>query len=277
MLQPELSKIELVLVQQAVEGDRKVMEQILKALEKPLFGLALRMHLSREDAQEALQEALLKIVTRLSTFKGESRFSTWAWSVATRSILDFRRGLARQAKLSFEAFAEDLGQGLEENPSLVAEERVWLGQVKVGCSRALLQCLDGEHRLAYILVEIMGFEPQEAAEICEVLSPTLRKRLSRARKKVYQHLQANCGVVSDQACCSCEGRLKRAQKLQRLDGQDQMDVSLEELRSTIRRLDGLQAVASYYQAEKAPKPGPEVLEQVYQVLGKGLGGPSLLN
>ncbi len=56
-----------------------------------------------------------------------------------------------------------------------------------------------------------------------------------------------------------------------------MDVSLEELRSTIRRLDGLQAVASYYQADKAPNPGPEVLEQVYQVLGKGLGGPSLLN
>ena len=170
-----------------------------------------------DDAEDATQEALLKIVTRLSTFRRESRFSTWAWSVAARSILDFKRGRARAPQLSFEDFEADLARDLDLTTSPRAEDAVYLAQVKIGCARAMLQCLDGDHRVAYVLGEILGLDQREAARALGVSDAAFRKRLARARERVSATVRRACGLVNDKAPCRCHRRLVPAQRLGRID------------------------------------------------------------
>lgn len=235
------------------------MRTLLSTLQPALHGLALRMLGSRDDAADALQECLLRIVTRLSTYRAESKFSTWAWTLAVRSFLDFRRGMARRARLSFDAFAEDLATGMEDASAARPEDRVYLQQVKVGCGRALLQCLDGDHRVAYVLVEIMGFEPSDAAVVCDVPGPTFRKRLSRARGRVRDHLNTNCGVANADAACRCSRRLPRARALGRLHPDDEMQVSVAALTKT---LDGAANLAAYYRRDREATVPEHALDQV---------------
>ena len=87
------------------------------------------------DAEDATQEALVRVVTNLATFRGESRFSTWSWTIATRCVLDFRNGRARRSGVTAEAFAADLADGMASTATPDPETSALLGQVKLGCGR----------------------------------------------------------------------------------------------------------------------------------------------
>src|SRR5215813_5052738 len=108
-----LADIDAALVALAADGDARAVADIVRALERPIYGIAQRMLLDRGDAEDATQEALIRIVTRLATFRGESKFSTWAYRIAVRRVLDFREQRAAAARVTEEAFAADLADGLD--------------------------------------------------------------------------------------------------------------------------------------------------------------------
>jgi len=250
------------LVAEAVEGDAAAVRTIVRGLQRPFYNLALRMLMVPADAEEAAQEALLRVVTRLSTFDGRSKFSTWAWRVAVRRILDFREGVVRAPMLTFEDFAADLSHGLDRDAS-DPDDAPLLQQVKVACGRALLQCLDGDHRVAYVLGEVLELTGTEAADVLGIPAATFRKRLSRARERVSEHLTRHCGVVSSDAVCSCSGRSRRARELQRLapgDREGQLD--LVTLRRTIQEVSELARGGIYYRADPSAQPPPGLLARV---------------
>ena len=91
-----LDRIDTELVRRATSGDAGAVDEIVTALSRPFYNLALRMLHHHQDAEDATQEALFRVVTNLATFRGESRFSTWSWTIATRCVLDFRNGRARR-------------------------------------------------------------------------------------------------------------------------------------------------------------------------------------
>jgi RNA polymerase sigma factor (sigma-70 family) len=258
-----LDDVSLQTVQRAISGDRTAIEEIVRALEKPFFNLALRMMLNPADAEDATQECLIRVVTRLVQFRGDSKFSTWAWRIAVTRILDYRDQSVRRPMLFFEGFAADLADGLETTAVERAEDAVLLEEVKIGCGRALLQCLDGAHRLAYILGEIMGLDGAEAAEILAVSPTVYRKRLSRARERIRGALSAQCGIVNPQAACQCHRRLTRAIELGRVAPDKAAGgVDLVRLRSRIRQLDAIERAASYYRADPESKPRQDLVRSV---------------
>jgi len=184
----------LQLVEQATAGNAVALDEILTTLSRPVYNLALRMLQNHQDAEDAAQESLLRVATNLSTFQGNSRFSTWSWTVATRCILDYQKGRATRASLSADVFSADLADGMTDVSQNDPETNTYLAQVKIGCSRAMLQVLDGDHRLAYVLSEILGLDQAEAAQALGISFATYRKRLSRARAQLQHILQQNCGI-----------------------------------------------------------------------------------
>ncbi len=261
-----LDRLTPEVVQRATSGDGAALDQILTALLRPFYNLALRMLGNHEDAEDATQECLLRVATKLSTFRGESRFSTWAWTVATRCVLDFREGRAKKAALTSEAFSLDLADGLDlaapDNP----ETAVYLSQVKLGCGRAMLQVLDGDHRLAYTLSEIMGLDQAEAAAALGISHAAFRKRLSRARSRVREVLRQNCGIVDQSNSCRCKGRRARAIELERLEPQDAVEMDLEAVSEQVRALDELSQDAGYFQADPMANASERLLPRVTEVL-----------
>jgi RNA polymerase sigma factor (sigma-70 family) len=244
-----LSQLTPELAARAAEGDRTAIEEIVRALQRPLYNLALRMLLLPQDAEDATQEALLRIVTHLGQYRAESRFATWAWRIAVRRILDFREQRGRGAPITFEAFAADLGDGLDEQAAERAEDAVLYRQLKTLCSRALLQCLDADHRVAYILGEIVGLASPDAAEILDIEPATLRKRLSRAREQLADFLGKHCGVFNPEARCACHRRSERALQLGRIrrgSPPPTGEPDLPALRAQLATVTELRRVAAYY-------------------------------
>ncbi len=245
-----LDQLDDSLLEGARAGDRRALRELVDALRRPVYNLALRMLPTAAEAEEATQEALLKIVTGLSTFEGHSRLSTWAWTVASRTLLDYRKGQHRRPLYSIEEFQESLADCLDEEARERPEDRILLGQLKIACARALLQTLDAEHRLAFILGEILEVPGPDAARIAEVGEPTFRKRLSRARARLYPALQAHCGVVEPRARCRCHRRLDRARELGRVpEGAPDPGLDVAALRAALAEIEDLAARgAAYYRS-----------------------------
>jgi RNA polymerase sigma factor (sigma-70 family) len=79
------------LVEKARAGDRAAMEALLSPWSKPLYGYIYRMVTSREDAEDLLQEALVRAIEQIPRFRGEARFKSWLFGIATNVSLDHLR------------------------------------------------------------------------------------------------------------------------------------------------------------------------------------------
>ncbi len=102
----------------ALAGDRNAVAALVRALQHDVYGLALRMLWHREDAEEATQEILIRVVTRLSQFDFRSQLKTWVFRVATNYLLDVKKSPVERLGLSFARFGEDLRDGLSsEGPA----------------------------------------------------------------------------------------------------------------------------------------------------------------
>jgi RNA polymerase sigma factor (sigma-70 family) len=194
----------------AIDGDRDALETLVRALQGDIYGLALRMLCNREDAEDATQEILVRIITRLSQFDFRSKLKTWAFRVAVNYILDVKKSPVERFHLSFEQFAQELSDGLGLEAPAETEYSLLIEEVKVGCSLGMLQCLDRPHRLAYVLGEIFEMSGPQAAESLDISPDLFRKRLQHARTAILTFTRQYCGLVSEAAACSCNRQVPAA-------------------------------------------------------------------
>ena len=186
-------------MRRAAAGDRAALESLIEGIQDKVYGLALRMLWHPDDARDATQEILLRVVTHLSSYRHESSFLTWVYRLATNALLNFRKSRLEREAYDFQRFGRELDQGLSESPSV--ENALLIEEIKVGCTLGMLTCLDRNHRLAYIIGEILEFDGTQAAEILEISPSSFRQRLSRARKAVIEFTRRKCGIVnSDNPC-----------------------------------------------------------------------------
>jgi RNA polymerase sigma factor (sigma-70 family) len=194
----------------AVAGDKDALNQVVSGVQDEIYGLSLRMLCNREDAEDATQEILIRIVTHLAQFDFRSRLKTWAYRIAVNYILDVKKSAAERMRSSFEQFAEEIVRGIRSDAPPESEQLLLLEEVKIGCTFGMLQCLDREHRLAYILGEIMEFSGPEAAEVLNISPVLFRKRLQLARSSLIDFTKRYCGLVSDTAPCRCNRQIPSA-------------------------------------------------------------------
>lgn len=197
-------------VEAAQQGDRDALEDIIHHQQNRVYHLAMRMLVNPADAQEATQEILILVITKLSTFRGDSALDTWIYRVAVNYLMTARKIASRDPGLNFELFAADLENGLVSQPPPSPEDTVMLNELRISCTMAMLLCLDMKHRIAYVLGDILEFDQSEAAQIIGTSKTNYRKRLSRAREQVVGFTSSHCGLASKQAACSCPKRLPAA-------------------------------------------------------------------
>lgn len=202
------------LAQAAGEGNRHALEAVVRSVCNDIYRLALRMTGNVPDAEDATQEILIKLITRLSSYRGESSLQTWAYRVAMNHLLDRRRSLLESLELNFDAFATDLLDGLDTAAS--GEDSILAHEVRLGCTLAMLTCVDRGERAAYLLGEVFDLPDETAAEILAIKVAALRQRRSRAKRKIEGFTRSYCGLVSDSAACRCDRRVGRAVQLGRV-------------------------------------------------------------
>lgn len=256
-------------VEDAKAGDRAAFEVVVRAVQDDVYRLALRMLGCPDDARDACQEILVKIVTRLGSFRGESSLRTWSYRIAVRHLLDRRKSRVEALALSFERFGADLLDGLAAEGTddpLMAEE------VKLGCSLAMLTCLDRDQRIAYVLADVFDLPNEEAAALCGVSEETYRQRLSRARRALEAFTTSYCGLVNPRAACRCDQRIVRAQELGRIQ-RGQPRLARSGAAEVAREMETLHATARLMRSH----PRYEAPADVIQVIQAALNESTLLN
>ncbi len=205
------------LAERAKAGEQEALEGLVRGLQDPLYRLALRFVGDPEGARDATQEVLILVVTQLSTFRGESAVTTWAYRVASRHLL---RQKKRARRTRFATIEAQLGQPANAiEPALLAsvEERYLEEELFLSCTQAMLRALDAEQRIAFILGAILELDAHEAAAVLEISEPTFRKRLSRARRALDAFVSKSCGVANERAPCRCRFQVNHAHRQGRLD------------------------------------------------------------
>lgn len=259
----------------ALDGDREALERLVRAIQPKVHRLAMRFFGHPQTAEDATQEALVQVVTKLDRFEGRSEFSTWVYRVATNRFLSMARSPAEHMAMSFEEFAEDLATipASARTASLPdVDEALLAEEVKIGCTTAMLLCLDRGHRLAYVLGEILELDHNTAAEILDVSPAAFRKRLQRARSSITDLMRRRCGLYDPANPCRCRARVPVAIEQGRLDPNELVFASsVEQARrfpavlEEIRRIDAADRAAALYRSHPDTRPKADFVSFVREL------------
>jgi RNA polymerase sigma factor (sigma-70 family) len=195
------------LVARARSGDRRALEDLIQRHQGWMYNIALRMLYHPQDAEDATQEILVKVMTRLSSFEGRSSFRTWLYRIVVNHVLNMKRGRVEHASTEFASY----GAALDATPDLdladskeaSAEMRILVTETMLSCTSGMLLCLDREQRLSYILGAIFEVSDTLAAEVLEISPENFRQRLARARRDLRNFMNDKCGLVNQANPCRC--------------------------------------------------------------------------
>jgi RNA polymerase sigma factor (sigma-70 family) len=196
-----------VLASHAVAGDRPALEELVARHAPWIFNIAVRMVWRRDDAADVTQEVLVKVVTRLASFRGESAFRTWLYRIVVNHVINWKKKqpLERLPR-PFDAFVADLDEAGDaptpDEPGGVPPA-VLEYEAKVGCMLAMLMCLDRRQRMVFVLGEILGVTDRFGAEVADLTPANFRQILARTRRDLYSFMNGKCGLVNAANPCRC--------------------------------------------------------------------------
>lgn len=207
-------------VARATGGDHDALDQVIRAIQHRVYGLALRMLGHPEDAADATQEILIKVITHLGQFRGQSAVTTWVYRIAANHLLTARTSRREQRTGTFDDLDAALEAGLafgatadEDTPHAHA----LLEEVRISCTQGMLLCLDREQRLAFILGVVFNVSSAEGGAILAITPVAFRQRLARARRALRAFMDRRCGLVNANAACQCGRQVRPAIQSGRLD------------------------------------------------------------
>ena len=208
------------LVDLAKEGQKDALEELVRGIQGRIYNLALRALFLPADAEDATQEILIKVITHLADFKGESRFTTWVFRIATNHLLTTQKCRAEKRGFSFQKAEEGIESALSTPSSENAEaceSGLVVEEVRLACLQGMLLCLSREIRLAFILGVVFEVTSDEGSRILNITQETFRQRLSRGRKQIQEFMTKKCSLINPENPCVCARLIPHEIRIKMLD------------------------------------------------------------
>jgi RNA polymerase sigma-70 factor (ECF subfamily) len=196
---PVAAEDDETLAASAAAGDEAAFETLVTRYQDRVYRLAARLTGFEADAKDVLQETFLSAYRALPAFRGESRFSTWLYRIATNAALMNRRARSRRPTESLESllprFDED-GRHCGEPADIAAASRVEERldrKILADKARAGLDRLPDLYRDAFVLRDLEELTTAEVAEILGIDPAAVRQRVHRARLMLRGYLTELAG------------------------------------------------------------------------------------
>lgn len=173
------------LIERATSGDPAAFNRLMEMHEKRMYAVALRMFGNREDAQDSLQEAMLRVYRSIGGFKGQSSFGTWVYRITMNTCLDEIRRKKNKQSASLDNMLDQGWAPTDEGAS--PEKRVMQQEMLKSIAQSI-QELPEDMRSAIIMRDVHGYSYEEIADTLNVNVGTIKSRISRGREKLREKL-----------------------------------------------------------------------------------------
>lgn len=160
------------------------------------------------EAEDITQEVFEKVSRKLKTFKGESKFSTWIYRIATNTAFDRLRSPSLKhasEHTPFEKIADPEARNVWNGQRETAIDQNVIRKEMSACVREYIDKLPSDHRAVLILSEIEGFKNKEIADILQISLENVKIRLHRARAGLKKELDNGCDFYqNEQGTLACD-------------------------------------------------------------------------
>lgn len=252
------------LVQLCQEGNKQSLETLIKPIQPLVFNLSLRFLWNREDAEDATQEILIKIISNLHKYDGRSQFKTWAYRVATNYLINLTKTKIETVLTSFEVFSNDLSNSKDLIEYNQPDKNLLEKELKIGCTLAMIQCLDRDLRITFILGGILKIKSQVGSTITNSTPENFRKRLALSRKILASFLDGNCGVYNPNNKCRCNKRISSALSCGKIDKNNlSFSNKIERYNNEMEELHSLAGIYNNHGVFKSEK---SIIEELNQLI-----------
>lgn len=161
----------------AVGGDREALATLVRRHQPWIYNVAFRMVMVPAEAEDVTQDVLVKVLTKLSSYDPEKgAFRTWLYRIVTNHVLNTKSRGYEKHITGFETYYAFVDQIPNQDSDDTA--------------------------VAFGATDAVG------SEVMGVSRNTFRKTLSRARAKLRQYMNGNCGLVNPEAPCRCRKKIK---------------------------------------------------------------------
>ena len=177
------AKTDQFYIERVLQGDSNAFAFLINRYKDMVFTLALKIVKSREDAEEVAQDSFLKAYQKLDGFKGQSKFSTWLYTIVYRSSLT----KVRKKKLEttdIDSYVLDNHRDGQDFPQLEAMKN---GEQQ----KYVRQAIDNLGETDSLLITLFYLHDnsiEEIQEITDMSQSNVKVRLFRARKRLYKEL-----------------------------------------------------------------------------------------
>lgn len=181
------------LIKKIKQGDTDAFSELVLLYEKKAINFTYRILNDMSDAQDATQEAFLRVFDKIDSFQGNSSFSTWFYTILNNICLDILRKRSRQADTISIGQTDSNDEEYElqiEDSSPGPYEQLQKKSAMETLEKALTQLSD-EHRTVIVMRDLNGLEYEEISSILKVSLGTVKSRLSRARLALRKVLAEN--------------------------------------------------------------------------------------
>ena len=205
----------LALLERAKSGDRDAFGALAEEHRAALLRLCWKMTGSREEAEDLVQETLLRAYTHIAEFELRSSLSTWLHRIATNACLDQqKRAKPWDLEKRFAWFREngELVQQMEQTLYLSPERAAEVKEVAATCVNCVMMSLPEKQRAAIALCDQLGLSREEAAQAIGASVASVKTELHRGRKTMADVYEHHCQLVDeDNECDGClwAGRVQR--------------------------------------------------------------------
>jgi RNA polymerase sigma factor (sigma-70 family) len=177
------------------------LDDIASSYGKLVSSICHRMIMDEEVARDAAQQVWLEIVKSYPSFRGESKLSTWIYTITRRIASDYA---TNEKTYSMRIVRDYFNVENVDPPAHVdLEKEIWVKQMCDKCVTATLHCVDNEARLAHIFRDFAELEYVEIAQILEKDEAAVRQMVSRSRKRINSFAKDRCPVYNPKGACRC--------------------------------------------------------------------------
>jgi RNA polymerase sigma-70 factor (ECF subfamily) len=191
-------------LEQEIYKKSEVLGEIVEKYGKMVSSLCNRIIYDKELVEDAVQEVWIEVFNSISEFKGQSKLSTWIYTITYRVVINYSQ---KQKKYSTKFLKECFDENnlmYSINPIDHVEEIMEVKEMCNKCLTGILHCFDSETKMLYVFRDVAELSYKELSEIFKTDEASIRQRISRARRKLRNFLNNECMLFNDNGKCRCK-------------------------------------------------------------------------